>query len=107
MSKLTAGVLTGIALGVAHGIVSAWGEPRAMDVFLSILGRASQGIVNGVLAAAIARGRTPLWRAMLLSGLAGLALGGLAGIPAENWKQTLPMGAIIGIACGAAASRGR
>jgi len=107
MSKLTAGVLTGIALGVAHGVVSGWGDPRAMDVFLSILGRASQGIVNGVLAAGVARGKTPMWRAMLLSGAIGLALGGLAGIPEENWKETLPMGAIIGIACGAAAARGR
>jgi peptidoglycan/LPS O-acetylase OafA/YrhL len=107
MSKLTAAVLTGLILGVAQGIVIGWGEPRTMGIFMSILGRASQGIVTGLLAAYVSRGRTPMWRAMLLSGIAGLALGGLAGIPEEHWKQTLPMGAIIGIVCGIAAARGR
>jgi drug/metabolite transporter (DMT)-like permease len=107
MSKLTAGVLAGLFLGVAHGVVSGWGEPRTMGIFMSILGRASQGIVTGVLAARFARGRTSMWRAMLLSGIAGLALGGLAGIPEENWRETLPMGAVIGIVCGMAAARGR
>lgn len=107
MSKLTVGVLTGLILGVAYGIVNGWEEPRTMGIFMSILGRGSQGIVTGLLAAYVARGRTPMWRAMLLSGIAGLALGGLAGIPGESWRQTLPMGAIIGIICGGAASLGR
>jgi peptidoglycan/LPS O-acetylase OafA/YrhL len=105
MTKVTAGVLTGIALGAAHGVVSAWGEPKALDVFLSVLGRSSQGIINGVLAAHVAQGRTPTWRAMLASGAIGLALGGLAGLTAKNWSQTLPLGAFIGVACGAAAAR--
>jgi peptidoglycan/LPS O-acetylase OafA/YrhL len=107
MTKVTAGVVTGIVLGAAHGVLSSWGEPRALDVFYSVLGRASQGIVNGVLAAYVARGRSPMWRAMLLSGLIGLALGALAGIPKENWQQTLPLGAFIGVACGAATARAR
>ncbi len=107
MTKVTAGVVTGIVLGAAHGVLSSWGEPRALDVFYSVLGRASQGIVNGVLAAYVARGRSPMWRAMLLSGLIGLALGGLAGIPNESWRQTLPLGAFIGVCCGAAAARAR
>lgn len=105
MTKVTAGVLTGIVLGAAHGVVSAWGEPRTMDLFVAVLGRASQGIINGVLAAWVAGGRTPVWRGMLFSGLIGLALGGLSGIPARNWEQTLPFGALIGAACGAAAAR--
>jgi hypothetical protein len=42
---------------------------------------------------------------MLLSGLIGLALGGLSGIPHKSWQQTLPLGAFIGVACGAAAAR--
>lgn len=105
MTKVTAGVVTGIVLGAAHGVVSAWGEPKMMDLFVSVLGRASQGIINGVLAAYVARGRKATWRPMILSGLIGLALGGLAGIPAKSWEQTLPMGAFIGVACGAAAAR--
>lgn len=105
MTKVTAGVLTGIVLGAAHGVVSTWGEPHTLDLFVAVLGRASQGIINGVLAAWVAPGRTPVWRAMLLSGLIGLLLGGLSGIPAKNWEQTLPFGAFIGAACGAAAAR--
>jgi peptidoglycan/LPS O-acetylase OafA/YrhL len=105
MTKVTAGVLTGIVLGAAHGVVSAWGEPRMLDLFVAVLGRASQGIINGVLAAYLAPGRTPVWRAMLLSGAVGLALGGLSGIPAKDWEHTLPFGAFIGVACGAAAAR--
>jgi len=105
MTKVTAGVVTGIVLGAAHGAVSAWGEPRVLDIFISVLGRASQGIINGVLAAYVAPGRTPVWRGMLLSGLIGLALGGLSGIPDRNWNQTLPLGAFIGVACGAAAAK--
>jgi hypothetical protein len=42
---------------------------------------------------------------MLLSGAVGLALGGLSGIPAKDWEHTLPFGAFIGVACGAAAAR--
>jgi len=105
MTKVTAGVVTGIVLGAAHGVVTAWGEPKALDLFVAILGRASQGIVNGILAAYVAGGRTPAWRATLISGVIGLFLGGLAGIPAKNWAQTVPLGALIGAACGAAASR--
>lgn len=105
MTKVTAGVMTGIVLGAAHGVVSAWGEPRMLDIFVAILGRASQGIINGVLAAYVAPGRTPVWRGMLLSGLIGLLLGGIAGIPEHRWASTLPLGAALGAACGAAAAR--
>ena len=102
MSKVTAGVLTGIVLGALHGVFSAWGEPKAMDVFTTILGRASQGIINGVLAAYLTRGNTPLWRGALLSGLIGLALGALAGLPGHSWATTLPLGAVVGVGCGLA-----
>lgn len=107
MTKVTAGVVTGIVLGAAHGVVSAWGEPRALDIFVSVLGRASQGIINGVLAAWVARGRRHAWGTILLSAAIGLALGGVAGIPREDWTLTLPFGTAIGAACGAAASRAR
>src|SRR5439155_27269904 len=102
MSKVTAGVLAGIVLGALHGVWSAWGDPKAMDVFTTILGRASQGIINGVLAAYVTRGNTPLWRGGLLSGLIGLALGALAGLPSHSWAMTLPLGAVVGVGCGLA-----
>lgn len=109
MTKVTAGVLTGIVLGAAHGIVSSWGEPKAMAVFTTILGRASQGILNGVLAAYVTPGRTPLWRGALLGGGIGLLLGILAGIPNRSWAMTLPLGAAVGIGCGlaTAAAKGK
>lgn len=102
MTKVTAGVLTGIVLGAAHGLVSSWGEPRAMVIFTTILGRASQGIVNGVLAAYVTEGKTPLWRGALLGGAIGLGLGAISGLPGHNWATTLPLGAAVGIGCGLA-----
>ncbi len=102
MTKVTAGVLIGIVLGALHGVVSAWGEPKTMVIFTTILGRASQGIVNGVLAAYVTPGNTPLWRGALFSGLIGLLLGALAGIPGRDWTMTLPLGAAVGIGCGLA-----
>ena len=73
-----------------------------MAIFTTILGRASQGIVNGVLAAYVTPGKTPLWRGALLSGGIGLGLGALAGIPNHTWATTLPLGTIVGIGCGLA-----
>ena len=102
MTKVTAGVLTGIVLGAIHGVITGWGEPRAMDVFTTILGRSSQGIINGVLAAYVTSGNTPLWRGGLLAGLIGLALGALAGIPGHSWATALPLGAAVGVGCGLA-----
>jgi len=105
MTKVTAGVLTGIALGTAHGLLTGWGEPRAMEVFTVVLGRASQGIINGVLAAYLTPGRTPVWRGLLLGGAVGLVLGVVAGLHGRNWLQTIPIGGLIGAACGAATAR--
>jgi hypothetical protein len=102
MTKVTAGVLMGILLGALHGVVSSWGEPRALDIFTMILGRASQGIVNGILAAYATPGKVPLWRGALFGGLIGVALGGISGIPSRNWDSTIPLGAAVGIGCGLA-----
>ena len=105
MTKVSAGVLTGIVLGASHGLVVAWGEPRAMDVFTSVLGRASQGIITGVLSAYLTPGRTPVWRGALLGSAIGLALGGLAGIPDRNWLTMVPASGVVGLVCGAATAR--
>src|SRR5258705_3846719 len=92
MTKVSAGVLTGIVLGAAHGLIGAWGEPRVIEVFTSVLGRASQGIITGVLAAYVTPGRTPIWRGALLAGAIGLGLGGLAGPPPRGWVTMRPPG---------------
>jgi hypothetical protein len=105
MTKVSAGVLTGIVLGAATGLAGAWGEPRVMDVFTSVLGRASQGIITGVLTAYATPGRTPIWRGALLGAAIGLALGGLAGISERNWVLMVPAGGAIGLLCGIATSR--
>ena len=105
MTKVSAGVLTGIVLGAAHGLVGAWGEPRVIDVFTSVLGRASQGIITGVLAAYVTPGRTPVWRGALLGGAIGLGLGALAGLPHRDWLTMIPAGGVIGLFCGGATAR--
>ena len=104
MTKLTAGVLAGLILGILHGVVSSWGDPKAMVVFTTILGRASQGIINGILAAYASRGQTPLWRGALIGSAIGLALGGLSGLPDRAWSTSLPLGAVVGLGAGAAAA---
>jgi hypothetical protein len=78
-----------------------------MDVFTSILGRASQGIINGVLAAYVTRGSTALWHGALAGGAIGVGLGALAGIPDRVWMETIPLGGVIGVACGIATARAR
>ena len=105
MKRLTAGVLAGVALGAAHGVASAWGEPKGFLIFMSVLGRMSQGIINGVLASWVAKPGAPLWRVAGLSAVIGLGLGAIAGAPTQAWSLTLPFGAAIGLGCGLAAGR--
>lgn len=105
MTKATAGVLTGIALGAAHGIVVGWGRPDTLEVLTIVLGRASQGIINGILAAYAIPGRTPVWGGILIGGAIGLVLGVVAGIHGRTWAESIPAGGLIGAACGAAAAR--
>ena len=107
MTRLTAGVLAGIALGAVHGVASAWGEPKGFLIFMSVLGRMSQGVINGVLASWVAKPGAPLWRVAVLSTLIGLGLGAVAGAPDQAWSITLPFGALIGLGCGLAAARAR
>ena len=107
MTKVSAGVLAGLFLGGAHGVWSAGGDASGTALFLSILGRASQGIINGVLAAYLTNPRTPLWRGGLVGCALGAGLGALAGIPASNWMQTVPASALVGLGCGLAAAKAK
>jgi hypothetical protein len=105
MTRLAAGVLAGAVLGAAYGVARSWGEPKAFLVFMSVLGRMSQGIINGVLSSWVAKPGAPLWRVAGLSTVIGLGLGAIAGAADGNWSSTLPFGAAIGLGCGLAAGR--
>ena len=105
MTKVSAGVAVGLLLGAAQGFLTAGAEATGMETFLSILGRASQGIINGVLVAYMTGPKTPLWRGGLVGGVLGALLGGLAGIPAQDWGQLVPWSAAVGVGGGLAAAR--
>jgi len=103
MTRETAGVLAGVALGVAHGFLSARGQSEAAVVAATVLGRASQGIINGILAAYATRPGAPIWWTSLWGAVIGAGLGCLSGIPHRAWAETIPLGALVGLGCGAAA----
>jgi hypothetical protein len=98
-------VAAGLLLGAAQGFLMAGSDSTGMATFLSVLGRASQGIINGVLVAYALKPKAPLWRGGLVGGALGGLLGGLAGIPAQEWTQIVPWSAVVGVGCGLAAAR--
>lgn len=103
MTREAAGVLAGIVLGALHGLASARGGGGAAVVVATVLGRASQGIINGILVAYATRPGAPVWRTALWGGVIGAGLGILSGIPHRAWAETIPLGALVGLGCGAAA----
>ena len=105
MTKVTAGLLTGLVLGAGYGAVVAIGGRGVAEIFPVVLGRASQGIINGVLAAWAMKGRRSIWLGGLFGGLIGIGLGGLAGIPESAWETSVPYGGAIGLGCGLAVAR--
>ncbi len=104
MSRISGGVLAGIVLGGLYGVWSARGAGDAAAIVGMVLGRASQGIVNGILAAYFTPPRSPAWRGALTGGLIGGLLGALRGIPHQTWAEAVPLGLAVGIGCGVAAS---
>lgn len=103
-------MLAGILLGMVHGLVSARREAATATIVATVLGRASQGIINGILAAYATRRGAPPWQAALWGALIGAGLGCLSGIPGRAWPETIPLGGLVGLGCGVAASlaaRGR
>jgi len=107
MTKITAGVLTGIVLGLAYGLWNARLDLSAAGLSASLLGRASQGIINGILAAYANKGAVPVWRGALWGGLIGVLLGVLAGLPGHTIPQSIPPSAVVGIGCGIATARAK
>ncbi|TMQ58393.1 MAG: hypothetical protein E6K76_07745 [Candidatus Eisenbacteria bacterium] len=107
MTKVSAGVLAGVLLGFLYGLFNARGEGSAAAISASLLGRTSQGIITGILAAYASKGSTPLWRGALWGVLIGLGLGVLAGLPAHAIPQSLLPSALLGLACGLAAAKAK
>jgi hypothetical protein len=105
MNKMSAGVLTGLVLGAAQGVLTHHGDAKGVEFLLPILGRASQGIINGVLSAYLTNAKTPLWRGGLSGAAVGAGLGFLAGLPAHSWTHAVPFSAAVGLGCGIAAAR--
>jgi hypothetical protein len=105
MTKVSAGVLTGIMLGALYGLYNASSGPTAATVSASLLGRSAQGIINGVLAAYANKGATPLWRGALWGTLIGLALGVLSGLTSHSISAQLLPSAVVGLGCGLATAR--
>jgi len=100
MTKVSAGVLTGILLGVLYGLYNVHGAATATTLSASLLGRSAQGIINGVLAAHANKGAPPLWRGALWGVLIGLGLGVLAGLTSHTFPMSLIPSAILGLGCG-------
>ena len=107
MSKVTAGVLAGILLGLLHGFLTAGAQADAAAISANLLGRMSQGIINGILAAYANKGATPLWRGAIWGVLIGVGLGFLAGLQAHAVREALLPAALVGLGCGLATARAK
>ncbi len=107
MSKVSAGVLAGILLGVLHGVLTVRGHADAGAISANIVGRMSQGIINGVLAAYANKGATPLWRGAIWGVLIGAALGFLAGLAGHSMRDAVPPSALVGLGCGLATAKAK
>ena len=107
MSKITAGLLAGIAFGLIHGFLGARDAPSAADISASLLGRTSQGIITGVLAAYANRGATPLWRGALWGIAIGAVLGIVAGFTGQPMRGAVIASGLVGLGCGLATAKAR
>ena len=105
MNKISAGVVTGLLLGAAQGALTMGGDAKGAEILLPILGRASQGIIAGILVAYQTKPKTPLWRGALMGIAVGAGLGLLAGAPNHAWAVVVPASAAVGLGCGLAVAR--
>ena len=105
MNKISAGVVTGLLLGAVQGALTMGGDAKGGDILLPILGRASQGIIAGVLVAYLTKGKTPLWRGALVGVAVGAGLGFLAALPNSEWMPMVPASAAVGLGCGLAVAK--
>ena len=104
MNKVSAGVVTGLLLGAAQGAIMSGGSAHGVEL-LPVLGRASQGIIAGILTGYLTKGKAPLWRGGLTGAAIGAGLGFLAGLPTHHWLHVVPLSAAVGLGCGLAVAR--
>ena len=107
MSKVTAGVLAGIVLGLLHGFLTAGGYTDAAGISANLLGRMSQGIINGILAAYANKGSPPLWRGAIWGTLIGVGLGFIAEFQGHALGEALLPSALVGLGCGLATAKAK
>jgi len=97
----------GIVLGAIHGFLNTGAETSSTALSASLLGRASQGIINGVLAAYANKGAPPLWRGALWGALIGVGLGAVSGLAGQALSRAIPFSALVGLGCGIATAKAR
>jgi hypothetical protein len=105
MKKVTAGVVTGLILGAVQGIVTEAGDAGNFGLFLAALARGSQGVINGILVAYLAKPTTPLWRGGLVGALIGALLAAVSGALSDPASGAIPWSIAVGACCGIAATR--
>ena len=108
MNPTKVGILTGGVLGVLDGL-SAWFYPEARPMIAAIVvGSTIKGVLTGVAAALVARGRKSLAVGLLVGAIVGFVLSTIAalGQPDHYWAIVLP-GMLVGILTGAATQRAR
>jgi hypothetical protein len=100
MKKIPLGLLSGSILGLLDGL-SAFMVPEAAGMMTQIIiGSAGKGLINGLIAGAIARKAISILNVTLLSGLAGLILSVLSAIPSGAYLEIVAPGTIVGLVTG-------
>ena len=105
MNKISAGVVTGLLLGAAQGVLMKHPGAKGAELILPILGRASQGIVGGILTAYFTRGKTPMWQGAIVGAIVGAGLGCIASIPTKHYFPMVPYSAVVGLVSGIAVAK--
>lgn len=104
MKKISLGTLAGTILGLLDGL-SAFFIPEAADMMTEIIiGSTIKGLVNGLIAGAIAK-KTSVFNATLLGGLTGIILSILSAIPTGAYVEIVVPGTVVGMLSGFIAAR--
>jgi len=100
MNKLLLGAIAGTILGLLDGC-SAFFLPEAADMMTTILiSSTAKGLINGLIAGAIAKKVSSLWKVGLYSMIAGLILSTLAAIPTGAYLEIIAPGIFVGFLAG-------
>ncbi len=100
MKKIPLGILSGSILGLLDGL-SAFMIPEAAAMMTQIIiGSTVKGLVNGLIAGAIARKSGSVLNVTLLSALVGVILSVLSAIPSGAYVEIIVPGTIVGLLSG-------